>query len=195
PYSGCAAGCRDQMRRSDRLSRQGAEGGDRLGCDCQGDRAGAGAGAGGSGGHPPARGGGGGGRGRPGERGGRDGPAAPGQPARGLAEPSGKGSKPVLLAVTADKLYAFACKQKGRNWKIQDQLGVWDRSDLKVETTPGKLATKVVFDVEPTGEHYELEATTAGSAGFNDPLLAAIPPRGRSPPPPPAPTPHPPPPP
>jgi hypothetical protein len=28
--------------------------------------------------------------------------------------------------------------------------------------------------VEPTGEHYELEATTVGSAGFNDPFLAAI---------------------
>lgn len=94
--------------------------------------------------------------------------------AGGLARTSWKGTKTVLLAVTADKLYAFACKQKGRNWKIQDQLGVWNRSDLKVETAPGKLATKVVFDVEPTGEHYELEATTVGSAGFNDPLIAAI---------------------
>jgi len=96
------------------------------------------------------------------------------QGAGGLAKTSWKGTKTVLLAVTADKLYAFACKQKGRNWKIQDQLGVWNRSDLKVETTPGKLATKVVFDHTPTGEHYELEATTVGSAGFNDPLLAAI---------------------
>jgi hypothetical protein len=96
------------------------------------------------------------------------------QGAGGLAKTSWKGTKTVLLAVTGEKLYAFACKQKGRNWKIEDQLGVWDRSDLKVETTPGKLATKVVFDVAPTGEHYELEATTAGSAGFNDPFLAAI---------------------
>lgn len=94
--------------------------------------------------------------------------------AGGLAKTSWKGTKTVLLAVTADKLYAYACKQKGRSWKIEDKLGVWDRSDLKVETTRGKLATKVVFDVEPTGEHYELEATTVGSAGFNDPFLAAI---------------------
>jgi hypothetical protein len=94
--------------------------------------------------------------------------------AGGLAKTSWKGTKTVLLAVTGEKLYAFACKQKGRTWKVEDQLGVWSRSDLKVETTPGKLATKVVFDVEPTGEHYELEATTVGSAGVNDPLLAAI---------------------
>ena len=94
--------------------------------------------------------------------------------AAGLARTSWKGTKTVLLAVTGEKLYAFACKQKGRNWKLEDQLGVWDRSDLKVETTPGKLATKVVFDVEATGEHYELEATTVGSSGVNDSLLAAI---------------------
>lgn len=94
--------------------------------------------------------------------------------AGGLAKTSWKGTKTVLLAVTGDKLYAFACKQKGRSWKIENRLGEWNRSDLKVETTPGKLATKVIVDVEPTGEHYELEATTVGSAGFNDPFLAAI---------------------
>ena len=96
------------------------------------------------------------------------------QGAGGLAKTSWKGTKTVLLAVTGDKLYAFACKQKGRSWRIEDQLGVWNRSDLNVETKPGKLATKVVFDVEPTGEHYELEATTVGSSGFHDPFLAAI---------------------
>ncbi len=94
--------------------------------------------------------------------------------AGGLARTSWKGTKTVLLAVTGEKLYAFAVKQKGRNWKVEGQFGVWNRSDLDVETTPGKLATKVVFDVQPTGEHYELEATTVGSAGFNEPFLAAI---------------------
>ena len=94
--------------------------------------------------------------------------------AGGLARTSWKGTKTVLLAVTGEKLYAFAVKQKGRNWKVEGQIGVWNRSDLDVETTPGKLATKVVFDVQPTGEHYELEATTVGSAGFNEPFLAAI---------------------
>ncbi len=94
--------------------------------------------------------------------------------AGGLAKTSWKGTKTALLAVTADKLYAFSCKQKGRDWKIQEQLGVWNRSDLKVETTPGKLATKVVFDHAPSGEHYELEATTVSTADFNEPFLAAI---------------------
>lgn len=94
--------------------------------------------------------------------------------AGGLAKSSWKGTKTALLALTADKLYAFSVKQKGRNWKVQQPLGEWDRSDLKVETAPGKLATKVVFDVVSSGEHYELEATTIGSSGINDALLAAI---------------------
>lgn len=94
--------------------------------------------------------------------------------AGGLARTSWKGTKTVILALAGDQLYAFAAKQKGRTWKVEGQLGKWNRGDLNVETTPGKLATKVVFDVQPTGEHYELEATTVGSAGFNDPFLAAI---------------------
>ena len=94
--------------------------------------------------------------------------------AGGLARTSWKGTKTVLLAVAGDKLYAFAAKQRGRTWKVEGQLGKWNRADLNVETTAGKLATKVIFDVQPTGEHYELEATTVGSAGFNDPFLAAI---------------------
>jgi hypothetical protein len=66
-------------------------------------------------------------------------------------------------------------QQKGRRgWKIQEQLGVWDRSDIRVGTEPGKLSTKVVFDVVSSGEHYELEATTVSTANFNEPFLAAI---------------------
>jgi len=94
--------------------------------------------------------------------------------AGGLAKSSWKGTKTALLAVTAGKLYAFSVKQKGRNWKVVEPLGVWDRSDLAIETAPGKLATKVVFDVASTGEHYELEATTVSTASFNEPFLAAL---------------------
>lgn len=84
------------------------------------------------------------------------------------------GTKTVLLALTADKLYAFAVKQKRSGWKVQEQKGVWDRSDLKIETEPGRISTKVVFDVASTGEHYELEANTVSTAAFNKPFLAAL---------------------
>ena len=70
-----------------------------------------------------------------------------------------------MIALTTDRLYAFNVKPKGRSFKIVDAVGDWDRRDVKVATTPGKLATKVIFDVESTGAHYELEATTIMSAG------------------------------
>jgi hypothetical protein len=95
--------------------------------------------------------------------------------AGGLAKTSAFATtKTAALAITADKLYAFSAKQKGRGWKIGEQLGVWDRSDLRVTTEPGKMATKVMFDVTSTGDHYELEATTAMSKGFHDDFLAEI---------------------
>lgn len=83
-------------------------------------------------------------------------------------------TKTVLLALTADKLYAFGVKQRRSGWKVQEQKGVWDRADLKFETAPGRMTTKVVVDVVSSGEHYELEATTAGGSGINDAFLAAI---------------------
>ncbi len=85
-----------------------------------------------------------------------------------------KGTKTALLAITAEKVYAFSAKPRGRTWKVQDQLGVWNRRDLEVETTPGRLSTRVVIDVVATGEHFELEATTAGDRGFHDRFLSAL---------------------
>jgi hypothetical protein len=97
------------------------------------------------------------------------------QAAGGLGRTSVMAStKLAMLAVTADKVYAFAVKQKGRGWKVKDQIGVWNRPDLTIETTPGKITTKVVIDVGSTGEHFEVEATTAGGTGVNDRFLAAI---------------------
>jgi hypothetical protein len=32
----------------------------------------------------------------------------------------------------------------------------------------------VILDIASTGDHYELEATTVGSAGFNDLFLAEL---------------------
>jgi hypothetical protein len=94
--------------------------------------------------------------------------------AGGMAKSGAFKTKIAMLAVTADKLYAFNASPKGRKWKVEDQVGVWSRSDVRASTDPGRLATKVVLDIASTGEHYELEATTIGSAGFNDAFLAEV---------------------
>jgi len=95
--------------------------------------------------------------------------------AGGLAKSGAFSTKTALLAVTEGRLYAFNAKPSGRSWKIVDEAGAWDRNDLTVTTTSGSLSTKVVVDVQSTGEHFELEATTAmGGDKFNRPFLDEI---------------------
>jgi hypothetical protein len=100
--------------------------------------------------------------------------------AGGLAKDTFTGTKMAMLAVTADRVYAFKAKPSGRNWKVQEQVGEWARNDLRVTATPGKLTTKVAIDVVSSGDHFELEATTVGNASkeFQQPFLDAM--TGRS---------------
>jgi hypothetical protein len=84
------------------------------------------------------------------------------------------GLKMALVAVTAGRVYVFAAKSKGRFWKIGDEVASWDRADLVVSTTPGKLSTKVAIDVRSTSDHYELEATRVGTLKFHDGFLTEI---------------------
>ncbi len=79
-----------------------------------------------------------------------------------------------LLAVTADKIYAFNAKPSGRKWKVTDQVGAWDRKDLHVAMADRKLTRAVTIEIASTGERFELEATTVGSQGVNDPLFAEL---------------------
>ena len=92
--------------------------------------------------------------------------------AGGLAKSGAFSTKTALIAVTEGRLYAFNAKPSGRTWKIVDEAGDWDRSDLTVATAPGTLSTKVVVDVQSTGDHFELEATTImGADKFNQDFL------------------------
>ncbi len=75
------------------------------------------------------------------------------------------------IALTADKIYAFDVKVKGRHLEVVSKLAVWNRSDVTVGLNRGKLATKVVID-HVDGTHSELEATTMG--GYQDEFLAAM---------------------
>ena len=75
------------------------------------------------------------------------------------------------LALTADKLYAFDTRVKGRGIQVVGKLAEWNRGDVTAQVIPGRLATRVVID-HVGGEHSELEATTMG--GYNDALLAAL---------------------
>jgi hypothetical protein len=80
-----------------------------------------------------------------------------------------------LVAVTDNKLHAFNAKSVGRQFKVQDPVGAWERSDVNVATTKGTLSMKVVIDVVSTGENYELEASMMPPLkGHNEAFLAAL---------------------
>ena len=85
-----------------------------------------------------------------------------------------KGSREALVVVTAERVYAFNTKLVGRERQVVDSVGSWNRNDLTVTKTPGKLSTRVTFDVSSTGEHYELEATTVADRGVSTALLDAL---------------------
>jgi hypothetical protein len=94
--------------------------------------------------------------------------------AGGLARDSAFSTEQAFIVVTAHRVYAFNSKRAGREWKVLDPVGSWDRNDLTVTKTPGKLTTKVALDIGATGEHYELEATTMADQGVSSALLEAL---------------------
>ena len=52
----------------------------------------------------------------------------------------------VLLVATADTLYAYKAKPKGRDWKVEDEVGAWDRAGLRAEGRPSSGLT--MLDME-----------------------------------------------
>jgi hypothetical protein len=95
--------------------------------------------------------------------------------AGGLAKTGGmRTPKLACLAVTQDRVYALSMGTKHGTRQVEELLATWERADLTIATTPGKLATKVVLDVVSTGDHYELEATTVGDYGLTATFLDAL---------------------
>jgi len=72
----------------------------------------------------------------------------------------------VVLAVTADKLYAFKLGFKGRSYKNSGEVGVWDRAGLKVSTAPASGMTALMIESPAAGEN----ATLVGIGVKDDPV-------------------------
>ncbi len=78
-----------------------------------------------------------------------------------------------VIALTADKLYAFDARYGWGGIKIKDQLACWDRKDLTVTLEKGSMATKITFR-HTDGTEEEVEASTAFGTSFNDDLLTEL---------------------
>jgi hypothetical protein len=79
-----------------------------------------------------------------------------------------------LIAVTANKIYGFNSKPKGRKgWQIVDHAAEWDRSDVRVSFDDKRITRAVTLEIISTGERHELEMMQMAGA-LNDPLFAAL---------------------
>jgi hypothetical protein len=72
----------------------------------------------------------------------------------------------VMLAVTPDKLYAFKLGFKGRDYKVGDEVGVWERAGLKASTERKSGMTALTIESPTEGE----KVTLVGVGVKDDPI-------------------------
>ena len=68
-----------------------------------------------------------------------------------------------MLVVTPTKLHAFKYKFRGRNYQLQDEAAVWDRTGLRI-STEGQLGLTMLTIESPT----EGEKATLAPGGVKD---------------------------
>jgi hypothetical protein len=84
-------------------------------------------------------------------------------------------NRTTVLAVTADKVYAFTAKSGWGGYKIKDPILTWDRKQLKITTEPRQMTTLLTIDDGASGQHYEVEVGTGlGGGKFAEPFLAEL---------------------
>jgi hypothetical protein len=66
----------------------------------------------------------------------------------------------VILAVTPTKLYAFSWKQKGRGYKVKDEVAVWDRTGIRCSSA--KAGNMTALTVESPGEDEKIRMVGGG---------------------------------
>jgi hypothetical protein len=84
-------------------------------------------------------------------------------------------NRTTVLALTADKVYAFTAKSGWGGMKIKDPVLTWERKNLKIATEPRQMTTLLTIDDAASKEHYEVEVGTGlGQGKISEPFLAEI---------------------
>ena len=89
-----------------------------------------------------------------------------------LARKKRSGGMPdkVILAVTPTKLYAFTWKMKGRNYRVKDEVAVWDRAGLRCATSKAGHMTALEIESPAEGE----KARLVGGGVQDDPWALEV---------------------
>jgi hypothetical protein len=72
----------------------------------------------------------------------------------------------VVLAVTPERLYAFKLGFRGRDYKLGDEVAVWERQGLEVSTDRSGTMTSLTIESPAEGE----KATLVGISVKDDPV-------------------------
>jgi hypothetical protein len=79
-----------------------------------------------------------------------------------------------LIAVTADRVFGFNSKPKGRSgWQIVDHVATWNRRDVRVTVADARMTRMITFAIASTGQRYEFEMMKLAGT-LNDALLDAL---------------------
>jgi hypothetical protein len=76
----------------------------------------------------------------------------------------------VFLVVTPSKLHAFKYGMRGREYKLKDEVGVWDRASLRISTEPKLGLTMLTIESPAEGE----KATLAPGGVKDDPFTQEV---------------------
>lgn len=76
----------------------------------------------------------------------------------------------VVLAVTPQKLYAFNFSIRGRDYKLKDEVGVWDRAGLRISSERKSGMTALTIESPAEGE----KATLVGIGVQDDPVSLGL---------------------
>jgi hypothetical protein len=79
----------------------------------------------------------------------------------------------VMLAVTPEKLYAFKLKV-GRDYKLGDEVAVWDRGGLRIGTDRSGGMTALMIESPAEGEKLTLVGISVKDDQVSQDLMAVL---------------------
>jgi hypothetical protein len=79
-----------------------------------------------------------------------------------------------FLVVTPTKLHVFKYGTKGRDYKLKEEVAVWDRAGLRISTEPKMGLTMLTIESPDEGEKVTLAPGGVKDTPFTDDVINAL---------------------
>jgi hypothetical protein len=80
----------------------------------------------------------------------------------------------IFLIVTPSKLHAFKYGMRGRNYRLKDEVAVWDRADLEISTEMKSGLTMLTIESSTEGEKATLAPGGVKDDAFSQEVIDAL---------------------